>query len=267
MKLYKRGIILTVLYVWVQNFMGCNFSSERITGNQIREEETLQGVLEEQKAVEKRESVEEQELVEQIQKQLEPSMVRIVTDDLLGSGVIYRQEEDCLWILTAGHVMENWPCETYVTFCDGWTVVCKNVIRAENADIAFLQIPNASLYSDEAIVGTLKRENYAVVTTDKESFDQIEAENRVIAMGSVKAVAENAYEGKMIDPWIYLQDFAQYMMVAQVYTHPGMSGGALLDEQGRFLGILCGVGERDGVDETAVVPLSLILAEEERIFQ
>jgi S1-C subfamily serine protease len=53
-----------------------------------------------------------------------------------------------------------------------------------------------------------------------------------------------------------MEDYGQYMIWADAEVRPGMSGGGLLDQEGRLIGILSG-GSQDG--ELAAVPLSLIL--------
>ena len=64
------------------------------------------------------------------------------------------------------------------------------------------------------------------------------------------------YDGDILEPWIYMEDYGQYMIWAQAEIRPGMSGGALFDDGGYFIGILSG-GNGDG--ELSAVPLSLII--------
>ena len=69
--------------------------------------------------------------------------------------------------------------------------------------------------------------------------------------------------GTLIYSWIYAEDFSQYMMLVDGESFPGMSGGGVFDEDGNFLGILCGVND---AGESAAVPLSIILAEYMQVY-
>ena len=62
----------------------------------------------------------------------------------------------------------------------------------------------------------------------------------------------------VVDPWIYVEDFDQYMLLLQGLIAPGMSGGGAFTEDGVFVGILCG-GDEEG--KVAVVPYSMIETE------
>jgi hypothetical protein len=64
------------------------------------------------------------------------------------------------------------------------------------------------------------------------------------------------------DSWIYVEDFGEYMMILSGEADAGMSGCAVLDENGVFLGILCG-GNEDG--ELAVLPYSIVDARYEEM--
>ena len=77
-------------------------------------------------------------------------------------------------------------------------------------------------------------------------------------MGSRDGVAAEAYEGVLLDHWIYVEDYGCHMMWVRAEGKPGMSGGGLFDRQGLLLGILSG---ENGQGEVAAVPLSLILAQ------
>ncbi len=71
-------------------------------------------------------------------------------------------------------------------------------------------------------------------------------------MGSLTGVAEEAYEGIVLEPMVIIEDYGQYMILAQCEGKPGMSGGGLFDERGYLLGVLSGVNENGQV---AAVPL------------
>lgn len=178
-------------------------------------------------------------------------MVQLQAGSLLGSGVICGVEEDKLLILTAAHVLEKAEGFVIVTFADGQSVSTGDLECFEAGDFAVVRVPGGDIPEDSL-------EKCLCANVDKESFDAATAGTGCIVMGSRTGVAEEAYEGIILDHWIYMEDYGQYMMWVKAEGKPGMSGGGLFDRKGHFLGILSG-GNEDG--ELAVVPLSLILAE------
>lgn len=183
-------------------------------------------------------------------------VVRIKTDRLIGSGIIWAMNSEYMTVITAAHVLSEANL-LEITFIDGvsirdneahsWKWHC-----CEDTDLAFIQIPISEVSDD-----TLEECRYVAV--DKEIFDAITTGDRILVIGSTDAVAANAYEGTLTEAWIYMEDYQQYMMLGKTYAKPGMSGGGVFNDQGYFVGILSGADE-DG--NLAVVPLSLIWAEE-----
>lgn len=190
-------------------------------------------------------------LADLLQRNGSGMMVQLQAGSLLGSGVICGAAEERLLILTAAHVLEEAKDFLLVTFDDGASVSVGDFECFESGDFAVVRVPGDDIPED-----TLERCLCAIV--DKESFDAATAGTGCIVMGSRTGVAAEAYEGVILDHWIYMEDYGQYMMWVEAEGMQGMSGGGLFDRQGHFLGILSG-GNEDG--ELAVVPLSLILAE------
>ncbi len=180
-------------------------------------------------------------------------MVQLRAGGLLGSGVICGTEEDRLLILTAAHVLEKAEDAVAVIFADGECVSADQFECSEMGDFAVVQVTAGDI--PEVTLAQCLCANL-----DKESFDAAVSGQGCIAMGSRSGVAAEAYEGVILDHWIYMEDYGQYMMWVRAEGKPGMSGGGLFDRQGHFLGIISG-GNEDG--ELAVVPLSLMLAEVE----
>lgn len=180
-------------------------------------------------------------------------MVQLRAGGLLGSGVICGTEEDRLLILTAAHVLEKAEDAVEVIFADGECVSADQFECYEMGDFAVVQVTAGDIPED-----TLAQ--CLCANLDKESFDAAVSGQGCIVMGSRSGVAAEAYEGVILDHWIYMEDYGQYMMWVRAEGKPGMSGGGLFDRQGHFLGIISG-GSEDG--ELAVVPLSLMLAEVE----
>lgn len=160
-----------------------------------------------------------------------------------GSGVIYEKTEDMLIIATAAHVLEQESGQVEVTFCDDLTVQSSSCYVSANSDLAFVNVPLSAL-SDKQI------KNYKAVKVNKEAFDALQNGAEVEFYGGEKAT--------MLECWIYVEDFQQYMMLMQGTIYPGMSGGGVFDTEGNFLGILSGANE---AGEVAAVPLSIMQAE------
>lgn len=203
---------------------------------------------------------------EQIQSP--PYLVRIAAQEAAGSGVIYSVEKGWVNVLTAAHVVENVPAarlagndmadmdtdqEDYrgaeITFCDGKKVFCREILVSGLADLAMLRISIAQ-FTDEQL------DSYCCVPADKESFDALRAEDACTSVGFGSGAEVLRYEGRILEPWIYMEDYGQYMIWAGADIRSGMSGGGLLDQKGCLIGILSG-GSEDG--ELAAVPYSLIL--------
>lgn len=191
-----------------------------------------------------------------------------------GSGVVYAMSEKELWIVTAGHVLEHvGDGAVWVDFAgaaDGRAtdetggdtqsavrdetgaaavVQCDAYELTEDADLAFLCI------SLESIPGGI-RDQLILPGTDKERYDALGESDAV----RVRGFGENglvSYDGILTESWIYVEDFAQYMMVADCALEPGMSGGGLFDDAGNLIGIACG-GNESG--ELAAVPLHVVQA-------
>ena len=178
-------------------------------------------------------------------------MVRLEAGRYLGSGILYRQEEDVLLILTAAHVLLDAADGVKITFVDGWVAESSDFMLSELADMAVVRLPMAQIPQE-------RLGEYFLANVDKSFYDKVVAEDGCIVMGCRTGVAEDAYEGIVLEPWIYMEDYGQYMMWVSAAGKPGMSGGGLFDRRGRFLGILSGRSE-DG--EWAVVPLSFVLTE------
>ncbi len=194
----------------------------------------------------------------ELQDRCSGMMVRITAGNLQGSGVILRDDGRELLIITAGHVLDQAENGADIEFRDGFRVRTEVYQRAEEADLAVLRIPRDSLL-ETSEDGSVRDhgDGYLCCTVDQDAYDEVRVGDVVIAMGSYTGVAEDAYAGTLTEDYVYAEDFDAYMMLAKVPVKAGMSGGGLFDEQGRLLGILCGVSEDE---EVAVAPLISVLA-------
>ena len=194
-----------------------------------------------------------------------------------GSGVVYDVSEEYLWIVTAGHVLEN--AGNYTVWVDfggvavnassreasfaGSTVnmissatdvVCSAYELVESADLAFIQLPLNDIPRGIRAKLVLPR-------TDKKRYDALRREDVVRVRGFVDDKCISC-EGVLTDSWILVEDFDQYMMLADCEIEPGMSGGGLYDEEDNLIGIACGGNE---AGELAAVPLHVVQARFEEI--
>lgn len=172
-----------------------------------------------------------------------------------GSGVILASEEDALWVVTAGHVLERAGAEhpVKVAFGDGSIVECQRYELVRDADLAFLCILKEGLPE--------KLKACPAAETDKESYDALEGGEAVCLTGYWDGRL-SAFSGVLSEPWIYVEDFEQYMMAAVCEMEYGMSGGGLYDEAGHLIGIACG---GNGQGELAAVPLHVVRARFEEL--
>ena len=197
------------------------------------------------------EDPETQNLAGMLQETCGGMMVQLEAGRYLGSGILYKQEETSLVILTAAHVLLDVAEVVKVTFVDGWVAESTDFELSWTADLAVVRVPLDQIPPDQAA-------DYYLANVDKTIYDNILPEDGCIVMGCRTGVAEDAYEGFVLEPWVYMEDYSQYMMWVSAAGKPGMSGGGLFDKRGHFLGILSGRSE-DG--EWAVVPLNFVLAE------
>jgi hypothetical protein len=97
---------------------------------------------------------------------------------------------------------------------------------------------------------------------DKQVFDQAMGGDGIIVKGFEEGVTLKEQRGIIVNPWIFTEDFQQYMIWGTAEVYPGMSGGGVFDEDGYLLGILCG---NNSEGDIAVLPLSIILAQFEGV--
>ncbi|MBO5336500.1 MAG: trypsin-like peptidase domain-containing protein [Lachnospiraceae bacterium] len=182
------------------------------------------------------------------EEELSP-IVQIAAGEITGSGVVYKNNEENMIIVTAAHVLQSAKDSVEVIFEDGSVVESSSYVISNSSDVAFIRVEADKQYSS--------------VSIDKEAFDTLTGDEKLIMQGSNSAGDVEQISGTLIYPWIFSEDFNQYMMLIRGEILPGMSGGAVFDEAGWFIGILCGTNEE--VREVAAVPLSIIMAEYELV--
>ena len=180
-------------------------------------------------------------------------IVQIAAGEITGSGVVYQNNEENMIIVTAAHVLQSAKDSVEVIFEDGSVVESNDYVISNTSDIAFVVVGGE----------TIEEENYSAVKMDKDAFDVLAVGENLVLQGINGKGEKEEISGTLIYPWIFSEDFNQYMMLIRGEILPGMSGGAVFDEARCFIGILCGTNEE--VREVAAVPLSIIMAEYELV--
>lgn len=184
----------------------------------------------------------------------EKAVVQVKAGSSVGSAVLKGGSPDgeTLLLWTAAHVLDTLSDgeQPTVVFSDGTERSCDSYERADSVDVALLTISDTELVRRLEAAGCFLRE-------DKERFDQLKEGDGCVAIGGGEGEERIVCTGEVLDNWIYMEDYGQYMIWANVRIYPGMSGGGLFDSEGYFLGILSG-GSEDG--QLAAVPYSLISA-------
>ncbi|MCM1101544.1 MAG: serine protease [Clostridium sp.] len=175
------------------------------------------------------------------------------TWNVTGSGVIWEITDETLWIVTAGHVTEMAVSDPEgkisVDLGGEVTEECRLYPVSSGADLAFLRI-------DRANVPESVRDRLAAAETDKASYDALQPGDAVRASGFNEGNLLNC-RGELTDSWIYVEDFAEYMILADCAVYSGMSGCGLYDGEGHLIGIVCGGNE---AGELTAVPLHVAQA-------
>ncbi len=171
--------------------------------------------------------------------------VTVETPHYAGQGVVYATDENIAYIVTTRHLTEGITTGEFctVTLPDGKESEAILIYCSETADVAFLMIETDN--------------ELQAVPQNRERFDCLQPESIVNAYSIAKGTLKQSV-GTIINPWIYLEDFSLDMMLVKLDAEAGMSGCAILDEEGYFVGILCGVSEEG---EAAVLPFSVIESE------
>lgn len=171
-------------------------------------------------------------------------IVLIDTGSFYGKGMVYERDDESVVIVTAAHVLAQAE-SARVTFGDGTVADTDRIYADGGADCGFIKLA----FSETAISDT------SSVLKDREAFDNVQSGQGVFIADLDADNVLGCRYATVIDRWIYVEDFKEYMMLLSGEADTGMSGSGVFDENGVFLGILCG-GNDDG--ELAVLPYSII---------
>ena len=181
------------------------------------------------------------------------SVVQIVSDNLLGSGVIIEMTETEVVLVSAKHVLKDHD-SVKVTFglSDGRTLTVEGSVLGVSSeyDLFYITIPVADIGYDFVT----KLRYHAM---KEEHFENLRAGDTVIQIGSTDGPAQDVYQGTVESKWVFVSEFNSYMMFHECIARPGMSGGAAFNQSGELVGIIT------GADETTTVCMPVNLGAEE----
>ena len=245
-------IIITVLMIVTAFQIGCALDKESSGTQSIAEEQEAWPYLPNETFTVR--NPENENLAGLLQEKAAGVMVRIDTGELRGSGIIWSIDTDNMTIVTAAHVIEE-ALKLQITLID------ETVLESSDNLWYWRTVPDCDLGIITVSMKEIPEEalnECRYVSVDREAYDSLQPDDIILVMGCRDGVAENAYAGRLLESWIYMEDYAQYMMLATPYAQPGMSGGGVFNQHGQFIGILSGADEQGNL---AILPLNLILRE------
>ena len=154
-----------------------------------------------------------------------------------GSGIIVKQDDKYLYIVTNNHVVSDAESLT-IQFVDNETVECEVQGTDESDDLAVVKVLLKDIPSD-----TLSAIKVATVSEDS---DSLEVGQGVIAIGNALGYGQSVTNGiiSALGRTITVQDeqtgqtvVNNNMIQTNAAINPGNSGGALLNANGEVIGI------------------------------
>lgn len=193
-------------------------------------------------------------------EELLPALVKIRGNRVLGSGSIYAVTADSVVIVTAAHVLagceeagcEEADCEeagyaeAEVLFFGGKEVAAEISDISEVADVGFLTVKVSDLSEKD-------REMLRRVRIRRKAYNRL-GKNSLLYMVDLSEEGR-IMEGGVVEKSKRLEEFSVPMIYADGAAQKGMSGSAVFDEEGYFVGILVAATE---YGELAILPVTEI---------
>ena len=172
--------------------------------------------------------------------------VRIQAEGHYGSGSILKISDQEAVIVTNRHVLQYWNEDSYVTFFNGASCSGEVLWLSEKADVGYIKGNPQTLSEEE------KRDLQAIEIAGEspqkgDYFFMIDMASDVWN--------KKLYEGQILEPKIYIEEFGTDMLYGESCFSPGMSGCGIFDMQGRYIGMLTGGTQQN---EIAAVPADAI---------
>lgn len=195
------------------------------------------------------ETVTDGETIEEIESKidLQQCIIQVQTDTQLGSGILWEKREAEWIVVTAAHVVEGLQ-EAEVYLVQEEKILPAKVTLVNGLDLAFLTVLTSSLTNEV-------EDKYQSVRVEEASLEE---KSGVIAAGYNPYGELCEFAGTVIEDWIYVEDFDNYMLLCDCRAEAGMSGGAVVTEEGKLVGLVCGENEKELL---AVLPVGVIKSE------
>lgn len=175
---------------------------------------------------------------------LQQCVIQVQTGIQLGSGILWEKREAEWIVVTAAHVVDGLQ-EAEVCLVPEEKILPAKVMQVNGLDLAFLTVSIASLNPSVA-------EKYRPISVAPEN------KTAVIAAGYNPYGELCEFPGTVIEDWIYVEDFDNYMLLCDCPAEAGMSGGAVVTEEGKLVGLVCGENAKGLL---AVLPVGVIKSE------
>lgn len=152
-----------------------------------------------------------------------------------GSGVIINKDSDFLYIATNNHMVEN-SKELTITFCDNTAVSATVQGTDKYSDLAVVKIPLKDI--SESTLSAIK-------TVTLGNSENVKVGDQAIVIGNAMGYGQSVTSGvisalsRLVT--LQLEDgtiISNKLFMTDAAINPGNSGGALLDGNGRLIGIV-----------------------------
>ena len=146
-----------------------------------------------------------------------------------GSGIIFSQQDNLLYIMTNYHVIQD-STSINITFSDNSTAEASVLGYDEASDVAVLTVDYSSLSQDT-------KDDIAVAVIG--DSDNLKVGNGSIAIGNALGYGMSVTTGPIsaLDREVQMTDGSMTLIQTQAAINPGNSGGALLNTNGEVIGI------------------------------
>ena len=146
-----------------------------------------------------------------------------------GSGIIVAQDDSNLYIATNNHVVQN-ATSVSVKFNDDSTYTARVKGTDTDSDLAVVEIPMKDLSSDT-------KNNIKVATLGDST--KVKIGEQSIAIGNALGYGTSVTVGYIsaVDREVASEDVNMKLLQTDAAINPGNSGGALVDDEGKVIGI------------------------------